>query len=182
MGRSGQPGAGEGKLRSHRSPRGILLLYFQPCFLRYKGLQIRCISEAYLCEYLTAYPNRTKTFKPSEVHPSKALSPHVTAWLPAAAAWSLPPPGTWLCPPASHLPSPGGFTALSTVTSFAPCHLSDSLCIACRSGRPRLLHGLQPASIPTGCICPAVSQPIVSIPHVRSHLGYGHNHDQSRAH
>lgn len=135
--------------------RNSLVLF--PALLFKIGLQIRCISEAYLCEYLTAYPNRTKTFKPSEVHPSKALSPHVTVQLLAAATGSLPPSGARLCPPASHLPSPGGFAALSTVTSLAPCRFSDGLCIACRSGRPGLLHGLQPASIPTGCICAAVS-------------------------
>lgn len=182
MGRSGQPGAGEESPGTTEGPGGILLFYFQPCFLRYKGLQIRCTSEAYLCEYLAAYPNRTKTFKPSEVHPSKALSSHVTVRLPAAAARSLPPPGARLCPPASHVPSPGGFAVLSMVTSLAPCHFSDGLCIACRSGRPGLLHGLQPASIPMGCISAAVSQPVVSIPHIRSHLRYGHSHNQSRAH
>lgn len=44
------------------------------------------------CEYFTAYPSRTKTFKPSEIYPSRALSPCVTIWLLAAAAWSLLPP------------------------------------------------------------------------------------------
>lgn len=149
------------------------MFYFQPCFLRYKGLQIRCISEAYLCEYLTAYPNRTKTFKPSEVHPSRALSPRVTARLLAAAALSLLPSGARLCPPASHLPSPGSFAALSRVTSLALCHCSDGLCIACRSGRAGPLHGLLPASILMGCIYAAVSRPIISVSHRCSHLGYG---------
>lgn len=44
------------------------------------------------CDYFTAYPSRTKTFKPSEIYPSRALSPRVTIWLLAAAAWSLLPP------------------------------------------------------------------------------------------
>lgn len=85
MGRSGQPGAGEGKPRSHQSPRGIILFYFQPCLLRYKGLQIRCISEAYLCEYLTAYPNRPKTFK-------HLRSIHQEPYLPMSPLGSQPLP------------------------------------------------------------------------------------------
>lgn len=127
VGNSGHPGAGEGKPRSHKSHRGILLFYFQPCFFRHKGFQSRCISEAYLCEYLTAYLSRTKTFKPSEVYPSRALSPHVTIWLLAAAAWSL-------LLGASHLPPLCCSTAFSTATlwSQTPCHFSDGLCTACR--------------------------------------------------
>lgn len=162
-GNSAHPGAGEGKPRSHKSHGGILLFYFQPCFLRHKGLQIRCISEAYLCEYFTAYPSRTKSFKPSEVYPSRALSPHVTVWLLAAAAWSL-------LPPAAHLPSLCCSTALSTATLWSqpPCHLSDGLC------SQQLL---------VGCICAAVSLSIICIPltHVQS-LGCGQSHSQSRAH
>lgn len=119
VGNSGHPGAGEEKPRNHKSHGGILLFYFQLCFLRHKRLQIRCISEAYLCDYFSAYPSRTKTFKPSEVYPSRALSPHVTIWLLAAAAWSL-------LPPTSHLPSLCCSTAFSRVTlwSQTPCHFS----------------------------------------------------------
>lgn len=160
MRRSGQPGAGEGKPRSHQSPGGILLFYFQPCFLRYKGLQIRCISEAYLCEYLTAYSNRTKTFKPSEVHPSRALSPHVTAQLRLllgascqpglssahqlpispfrAASWHYPGSPPWL-PAASVMASAlhAGVAARAAAWSTASQH-PDGLHLCCCIAAHRL--------------------------------------------
>lgn len=160
VGNSAHPGAGEGKPRSHKSHGGILLFYFQPCFLRHKGLRIRCISEAYLCEYFTAYPSRTKSFKPFEVYPSRALSPHVTVWLLAAAVGAschqLP-----IFPPCAA-PQPLCGHSLPATSAL---HAGAAGCAAACSAASQLL---------VGCICAAVSQPIVCIPltHVQS-LGCG---------
>lgn len=148
---------------------------FQPCFLRHKGLQSRCVSEAYLVNISLLIQ--------AEQKPSNLLrSIHQEPYLPVSQC------GSWLLPLGAschHLPSLCCSTAFSTVPLWpqTPCHFSGGLCIACRSSRPVLLHALQPASILMGCIHAAVYQPIVCIPptHIQS-LGYSQSRGQSRAH
>lgn len=85
VGNSGHPGAGEGKPRGHKSHGGILLFYFQPCFLRHEGLQIRCISEAYLVNISLLIQ--------AEQKPSNLLgSIHQEPYLPMSqfGSWQLP--------------------------------------------------------------------------------------------
>lgn len=121
VGNSGHPGAGEGKPRGHKSHGGILLFYFQPCFLRHEGLQIRCISEAYLV-------NISLLIR-AEQKPSNLLrSIHQEPYLPMSqfGSWQLPLGASHHQLPISPLcafpQSPCGHRLLATSVTASALH------------------------------------------------------------
>lgn len=171
MGNSGHPGAGGGKPRSHKSHRGIFLFYFQPCFLRHKGLQIRCISEAYLNISLLIQEEQ----KPSNLLRSIHQEPYLLlsqfgSWLLLLGASRHQLPLFPLCAAAQRSPRPPCGHRLPATSAMA----SALHCTACRGSRAVLLHALQPASILMGLrLCCFATAHHLHPPHTHTESGMG---------